>query len=129
MNWNTILDILWLCVAVGLLVFGFKKLYTPPAKGWFDRWAELTDNDQEMILAVLLVIVCLPLAVGLVMLIVLTKTYDAVVIGLVTSTVSGLLVLGSIGMKHVFEGGRSAKQANDAMAKIAGEAAAAESGS
>lgn len=87
----------------------------------FERWAALKDDDQLMLLAVLLVIFCLPLAVGLVIFVLVTKSFDAVVIGMVSSLITGLVTLAGVGMTYFFNQGHAGKKAAASLAEIAAE--------
>lgn len=93
------------------------------ALGLFERWAQLKDDDQLMLLAIFLVVICLPLAVGVVIFVLVTKSFDAVVIGMVSSLVTSLVSLAGMGMFYFFNQGHAGKKSASALAEIAAQPA------
>lgn len=118
---DTLCQISLALLMLALAYFLFKRAKSEPGQSWLARFAALKDDDQLMILAVFLVITCIPSAVGVVLFIIWTKAFDAVGMTIATALVSGLLGLGGAGMYYFFNQGHSGKKSSDALADIAAQ--------
>ncbi len=115
-NWT---DLLWAALLLGAFFVGLRLGAAKGGKAdLVDRFMKMTDEDQKMALVALALILSTAMALTLILFVLLTKTYDAVVIGLI-STVLTLILSASWkdGFASFFTSARAIKPADESTPK------------